>query len=69
MSTYHAEPNRAEPNSWMWYAVQTPTVFREYKLPVDDALMSRTHRRQYAELRRLAEAHGASITASAYRRG
>lgn len=69
MAMFHAEPNRSEPNSWMWYGVQTPSVFREYKLPVDDALMTRTHKRQYAELKGLAEQHGASITATSYRRG
>lgn len=69
MATFSATPNKSAPDNWQWYCVQTPSVFREYKLPVDDARMTATHRRQYAELRRLAEQHGASITAASYRRG
>lgn len=55
--------------AWLWYSVSTPGVFKEYELPADDKRMTATHRRQYAELQRLAEAHGAAITASTYRRG
>lgn len=67
---YHDNPRRCEPESWLWYSVCTPTgVYREYKLPVEDAYMTAAHRRQYRELQKLAEAHGTHITASAYRRG
>lgn len=60
---------RAEPNRWLWYSVSTPSVFLEYRLPADDAHLTATHRRQYAELQRLAERHGTYVCASPYRRG
>lgn len=69
MPMYHDNPRRAEPASWQWYSVSTPSVFCEFKLPVDDAIMTRTHRRQYAKLQRLAEQHGTRIQASSYRLG
>jgi hypothetical protein len=61
--------HRTAPNSWLWYSVDTPSVFREYKLPTDDTIMTRTHKRQYRELQELAEIHGCRINALPYRRG
>jgi hypothetical protein len=66
---YSAEPNRCFPESWQWYCVSTPAVFREYKLPVNDKIMTKEHRKQYKELLHLSEVHGAPITCSNFRRG
>lgn len=52
--------------SWQWYSVETPSVFREYRLPEN---MTQEHYRQYAELQQLAELHQAPITCTSYRRG
>lgn len=60
---------RSEPNAWMWYSVYTPGAYLEFKLPADDHLMTKTHKRQYRELKELAETHGTAIHASPYRRG
>lgn len=69
MAMFHDNPNRAVPNSWMWYSVSTPSIFREFKLPVADEHMTSTHRKQYRELQALAAAHGTHIHESGYRRG
>lgn len=55
--------------SYQWHSVETPTVFREYRLPVEDDDWKPEHHRQYAELIRLAARHGATILATNYRRG
>jgi hypothetical protein len=69
MPMYHAEPNRSEPASYCWYSVSTPSVFREYKLPVCDSRATRSEKRKFAELHDLAEQHGTRVHASPYRRG
>ena len=70
MASYAADyDRRATPATHMWYSVETPRVFREYRLAVEDAAMTRTQRRQYRDLLDLAERYGARIVASPYRRG
>jgi len=66
----YANSNRAAfPASWLWYSVETPSVFREFKLPVDDGHMTSTHKKQLRVLKNLAEIHSTSIKSSAFRRG
>ena len=60
---------RAAPDTHGWFCVETPGVFREYRLAWDNAHMTRQQRRQYAELLALAERHGTRISVSTYRRG
>lgn len=70
MATFAATySTTSTPNTFRWYSVETPSVFREYKLPESDAHMTRTEKCQYRELQRLAEQHGTSIRAHDYRRG
>ena len=69
MPMYHSEPNRAEPNAYLWFSVETPSVFREYKLPACSSDWSRSDGRKLRELETLAERHGTHIHRSAYRRG
>lgn len=70
MASYAADyDRRATPVTHMWYSVETPSVFREYRLAVEDAAMTRTQHRQYRELCDLADRYGARILASPYRRG
>jgi hypothetical protein len=52
---HHSEPNRAEPARWTWFSVETPSVFKEYKLPASEADWERTHKQCYRELETLAE--------------
>ena len=66
---YHSEPNRAEPSRWAWFSVETPSVFREYKLPACDLNWSRDDKRKHAELTKLAERHGTAIRVTVCRRG
>ena len=53
----------------MWFSVETPQVFAEYKLPADEKRWSRTQGSQYLRLVDLADAHGTHIKRTAYRRG
>ena len=69
MSTYHAEPNRAEPSSHLWFSVETPSVFREHKLPASNTDWTRADERKFSELEALAERHGTHVHRSTYRRG
>jgi hypothetical protein len=57
------------PDLFMWYSVETPQVFVEHKLPVEDQYMSATHKRRYQQLLDLAEQHGTTIRVSRQRRG
>ena len=58
---YHSEPNRAEPARWIWFSVETPSTFTEYKLPSSDAEWSWDDRRNYRELETLAERYGKPV--------
>lgn len=70
MPSYSIDYERAAyPNAWAWFSVETPSVFCEYKLPIADRLMTAAHKRQWAKLERLAEAHSTRIQSSPYRRG
>lgn len=69
MAQYHSEPNRAAPASHTFFSVSTPSVFREHKLPACNADWTRADQRKYRELEQLAEAHGAHIQRTSYRRG
>jgi hypothetical protein len=63
---YHSEPNRAEPARWIWFSVETPSTFREYKLPSSEAEWSWDDRRNYRELETLAERCGKPVHRSAH---
>lgn len=54
---------------WMWYSVETPSVFSEIKLPANDGDMTRRHWQQYRRLQRLAQDYGTHIVQSSHRRG
>ncbi len=69
MTMYHAEPNRAEPSKWLWFSVETPSVFQEAKLPACEADWAPNHQRTFATLEAIAERHGTHIHRSTYRRG
>lgn len=69
MATFHSEPHRATPATHTWFCVETPSVFREYKLPVNETDWSRADERKFAELEELAERHGTHIQRNSYRRG
>jgi hypothetical protein len=69
MPMYHAEPNRAEPSRWTWFSVETPSVFKEHKLPASEADWSKGDRRDFRELEALADRHATHIRRSEYRRG
>jgi hypothetical protein len=69
MPMYHAEPNRSEPNRWMWFSVETPSVFKEHKLPASSADWSTADQRKFRELETLAENYSTHIHRSGYRRG
>lgn len=57
------------PDGWAYYSVETPSVFREVLLPIDDADYTGEHRRAMCELQRIAEQHGTHIVTLARRRG
>lgn len=69
MTMIHSEPNRATPATHLWFAVETPNIFREHKLRACSADWSRAEQRKFAELERLAEAHGTYVQRNSYRRG
>jgi hypothetical protein len=54
---------------WAYLSVETPSVFREHRLPILHRDRSLAERKLYAELDRLAERYGTSIITSAVRRG
>jgi len=54
---------------WAYLSVETPSVFREHRLPILHRDRSPAERKTYAELERLAERYGTSIITSAVRRG
>ena len=67
--TSHAEPNRASPATHYWFSVETPSVFREIKLPTPREDWTRSERRAYSDLEALAERYGTHVHCSLYRRG
>lgn len=70
MPAYAATYGRqSAPNAYAWYSVETPSVFREIKLPACDADWTTTQRRQHEKLTDLAERHGTHVRYSQHRRG
>jgi hypothetical protein len=69
MPSYHAEPNRSAPATHTWFSVETPSVFREYKLPASEADWTAFDHRKFGELEELAKRHATHIHRSEYRRG
>jgi hypothetical protein len=69
MAMFHSEPNRATPLRHIWFSVETPQVFREYKLPADNAQWTKADEQKIAELEHLAERHRTYIHRSDFRRG
>lgn len=55
-------------DEWIWYSVQTPSVFKECRVP-RRGRWTKEHQAAWDELTRLAEQHGTSIQSSSYRRG
>ncbi len=53
----------------MWYCVETPSVFREVKLPANAADWSAADKRKFKTLEDLAEIHRTYVKSSTYRRG
>jgi len=60
---------RATPNSHLWFCVETPQVFLEYKLPASSTDWTNRHWRQFNQLEALAERHRTHIQRNTYRRG
>ena len=54
---------------YRWYAVITPSVFSECRLPENDEDMTASDWRAYRKLESLAESHGTYVQSSTYRRG
>lgn len=69
MPMYHGEPNRSEPASHMWFSVETPNVFKEYKLPASNTDWTKADWRKFNELKAMAENHGTHVHCTAYRKG
>jgi len=57
------------PEGYHFARICTPTVFREYLLPIDGAAMSAEQEAHYEELQDLAEMHRTSIMCGSYRCG
>lgn len=69
-TTYHRRSApTTTPGEWAYLSVETPSVFREHRLPIRHRDRSPAERKLYAELERLAERYGTSIITSAVRRG
>lgn len=68
MPMYSSSPRTSEPNRFAWFSVETPAVFREYRLPLH-GYETRTEKRQRKELEAIAEVHGTSVKVHGYRRG
>jgi len=66
---YRDNPHHSPPNIYMWFCIETPSVFREHKLPADNSTWTRADKRKYAELERLAEQHGTYVQCNSYQRG
>ena len=64
--SYHT---RSEPARHLWFSVETPSVFKEIKLPACNADWTKSQWTQFNKLEALAEAHGTHIQRSTYRRG
>jgi hypothetical protein len=62
------EPEYAA-NGYHFARISTPSVFREYLLPLADNAMTVHDRKHYEELQNLAELHRTSITCGSYRLG
>jgi hypothetical protein len=69
MAFFACQPNKVSPPTHIWFCVETPAAFREYKLPANNATWTRADRRKFRELQRLAEDHGTYIQRNGYRRG
>ena len=52
-----------------WFSVETPSVFREYELPIKAAEFSAADRQNYNELAKLADRFQTHIKQTSYRRG
>jgi hypothetical protein len=55
------------PSVKTWLSVRTPSVFRQYELPVDEREWSILDHKKYRELRKLAERFGTNIRWSYHR--
>ena len=56
-------------NNCEWHSVETPSVFREYKLPLRSVCDTAEQKKQRKELERIAERHGTYIRRTPYQRG
>lgn len=68
--TYHrrSRPDRTR-GEWIYYCVDTPSVFRELHLPSSWDDMTPSQRKAYDALYDLARDHGTNVYRSAVRRG
>jgi hypothetical protein len=57
------------PDGYQFARVSTPSVYREYLLPIDGVDMTAEEEEHYEELQALAEQHRTSINCGRYRRG
>lgn len=69
MSQFHGEPNRASPATHIWFSVETPGVFKEYRLPACNEDWTAIEWHQFHFLEELADKHGTGIRRTSYRRG
>ena len=69
MSTFHAEPNRASPATHIWFSVETPSVFKEYRLPASNEDWNAVQWHQFHFLEEMAEKYETHIHRTSYRRG
>ena len=69
MPMFHSEPNRSAPASHTWFSVETPSVFKEYKLPASEADWTKADSAHFRELETLADNYDTHIRRSEYRRG
>lgn len=54
---------------YTWHSIETPSVFREYRLPSNLNRWSDADQRKFEKLQHLADLHKTYIRASTYRRG
>ena len=54
---------------YRFYAVETPSLFREYELPENDEDADEEERRKFTELEDLASQFRTVVTHASYRRG
>lgn len=59
----YAKPGRA------FFSVSTPSVFKEFELPIDDDAMTTADQKKWERLNLLTQRHGTCVDRCSYERG